>query len=322
MERTTPHGRRKGRVAAMLLAACWVVPAWSAGCDRACLGGVLDGYLGAVLARQPARAPLATGLRQTENAVVTRPGTGVWTTLGALGPVQRRYFDPVTGGAAFFGVVTDRGQPAVASLRLRVRDRQVVEAEWHVAHRGDPGITGQGSQVVFDTDRLAANPPPQRIVPRNRRSSRDELVAVVNSYFDGIVAENGRVVHAHGGCVRYENGFPAFGGPIRGADQTDGFEGRQDCTSGYRTLGGLVVGRRYPMVDEEAQVVLASAVFVRKPGDTRRRNHFMEYFGMEGGLIRSVHAAMFYAAPDQPLPNWAPFYDGNFPQIADPAPTR
>jgi hypothetical protein len=135
------------------------------------------------------------------------------------------------------------------------------------------------------------------------------------------VAENGRVVLAHGGCTRYENGFPAFGGPLAAGQEHDGFEGKQDCTSGYPTLGGLVAARRYPLVDEEAQVVLASAVFVRKAGDPRRRNHFMEVFGVDEGRIRSVHAAMFYAPPDQPLPNWPP-YEGNFPLIVNPEPTR
>jgi len=30
-------------------------------CDRACLGGMLDRYLGAVVAHDPARAPLVAG---------------------------------------------------------------------------------------------------------------------------------------------------------------------------------------------------------------------------------------------------------------------
>jgi len=218
-------------------------------------------------------------------------------------------------------VVTDNGTQAIASVRLRIENRRITEGEWHIAHKGDPGIYGDGSQVVFDAQKLIANPPPARVVPKGERQPRDILVAIVNSYFDGIVAENGRAVLAHGGCSRYENGFPAFGGPLKPGQEKDGFEGRQDCTSGYPTLGGLVSARRYLLVDEEAQIVLASAVFVRKPGDKRRRNHFMEVFGVDGGRIRSVHAAMFYAAPDQPLPNWPP-YDGNFPLIANPSPTK
>jgi hypothetical protein len=307
---------------AALIAPAQAAIAQGAACDRACLRTTLDGFLGAVIAKDPARAPLAHGFRQTQNAKLTLTDAGVWKTLTALGPLQRRYFDPVTGNALFFGLVTDGGVPAVASVRLRIQNRKITEGEWHIAHKGDPGIYGEGSEVVFNAARLAAEPPPERVVPARERLPREELVATVNSYFDGIVAENGRAVLAHGGCTRFENGFPAFGGPLKPGEEADGFQGKQDCTSGYKTLGGLVSARRYPMVDEEAQVVIASAVFVRKAGDKRRRNHFMEVFGVDGGRIRSVHAAMFYAAPDQPLPNWAPFYDGSFPLIVNPTPTK
>lgn len=311
-------------IAAFLAALAMPAPSLAAEpapCDRACLASTLDGFLNAVIAHDPSRAPLAIGFRQTQNSKLTLTDAGVWRTLSALGPLQRRYFDPVSGNAAFFGVVTDNGRQAVASVRLRIVDRKITEGEWHIAHKGDPGIYGEGSEVVFNIERLMADPPPERVVPAQERLPRDTLVAVVNSYFDGIVAENGRAVIAHGGCTRYENGFPAFGGPLEAGKAHDGFNGRQDCTSGYPTLGGLVAARRYPLVDEEAQVVLASAVFVRKAGDKRRRNHFMEVFGVDQGRIRSVHAAMFYAPPEQPLPNWPP-YDGNFPLIVNPNPTK
>ncbi len=291
-------------------------------CDRACLGDKLDRFLDAVVAGDPSRAPLAIGFRQTQNSVLTAAGAGVWQTMTAIGPVQRRYFDPVTGNAAFFGVVTDGGEPAVASLRVRVEDGAITEGEWHIAHKGDPGISGVGSEVLFDIDKLVASPPPERVVPPAERLPRDALVRIVNSYFDALVAGNGRTVLAHGGCSRFENGFEVTGRPIRSGDPNDGFEGRGDCTSGYASLAvALVAARRYLLIDEEAQVVVMSAIFIRKPGDARRRNHFMEVFGIDGGKIRSVHAAMFYAAPDLPLPNWPP-YEGNFPLIANPQPTR
>ncbi len=210
-------------------------------------------------------------------------------------------------------MVTDRGEQAVASVRLRIENRQITEGEWHIAHKGDPGISGQGSDVLFDVEKLIASPPPQRAVPQADRLPRDTLVRIVNTYFDGLVAGNGRTVLAHGGCSRFENGFEVTGRPIRSGDLTDGFQGLGDCTSGYCSLAvALVAARRYLLIDEEAQAVVMSAVFVRKPGDERRPNHFMEVFGIDGGRIRTVHAAMFYAAPDVPLPNWAP-YEGNFP---------
>jgi len=66
-------------------------------CDRACLKNSLDQYLNAVIKHDPAAAPLFVGFRQTENAVVVRPGTGVWKTVTGLGKLQRRYLDPVSG---------------------------------------------------------------------------------------------------------------------------------------------------------------------------------------------------------------------------------
>jgi hypothetical protein len=68
--------------------------AFAADCDRACLKGVLDRYLNAVIQHNPSSVPLTPGYRQTENAVVRRPGQGIWQTAKALGKVQRRYFDP------------------------------------------------------------------------------------------------------------------------------------------------------------------------------------------------------------------------------------
>src|SRR5215207_7264626 len=85
-------------------------------CDRACLRTLLDQYLSAVTKHDPAAAPLFAGFRQTENAVVRRLGTGVWQTVTGLGRVQRRYFDPVTGQAAFFGIVNEGSSEAVVGV--------------------------------------------------------------------------------------------------------------------------------------------------------------------------------------------------------------
>lgn len=86
------------------------------------------------------------------------------------------------------------------------------------------------------------------------------------------------------------------------------FQTKSDCRSGYDTLQiQSVTARRYLMVDEEAQVVVASVVFLRQPLSTRRRNYFTEIFYMDGGKISSVYAAMHCL----PVPNWAP-YDGHF----------
>jgi hypothetical protein len=154
-------------------AAILIPAAFAADCDRACLKGVLDQYLNAIIEHNPSAVPLTPGYRQTENAVVRRPGQGIWQTAKALGKVQRRYFDPVTQNTAYFGTLEETsGNAAVVTLRLKVADRNVAEAEWYLARKGDPGIgVGAGSQAnnaFWDPEYLAAHPPVERVVFRAR----------------------------------------------------------------------------------------------------------------------------------------------------------
>src|ERR1700722_20420798 len=90
-----------------LVTAVWVPTTFAADCDRTCLKGVLDQYLNAVIQHNPSAVPLTAGYRQTENSMVRRPGQGIWQTAKSLGKVQRRYFDPVTQNAAYFGTLEE-----------------------------------------------------------------------------------------------------------------------------------------------------------------------------------------------------------------------
>lgn len=282
-------------------------------CDRACLTGKLDTFLKAVVAKDPAKAGLWAGFRQTENALLTVPGEGIWASNTGIG-LDRRYYDAETGQAEFYGTFTEGEKIVVASVRLKVEDGLVTEAEWHLGRPEDPGITGVGSRATYDAQNLLANPPAARVVPAAQRVPRKQLIAAVNSYFDGIVDGTGRNVQAHPGCLRLENGLGGQNWNSRPAPEADkGWQSMTDCRSGYGGLGIVnVAARRYLMVDEEAQVVVAGAVFIRDPLNPKRRGHFMELFYMDGGKISAVYAAISYADPLVPLPNWEP-YEGNFP---------
>lgn len=286
-------------------------------CGRDCLSGYVDRYLDAVIADDPDQAPLFVGFRQTENAVVVRPGTGTWQSVTGLGEVQRRYFDPETGQAVYFGSVLEADGPAIVTLRVGVANGEITEAEWYIGRQGDPGINGpvqpgEPGGNLYNIDNLRANPPPERVVPRAERLSREALIAITNTYFDGLTTHDGSLIMAHPGCLRVENGVQTTGRPLA-PGSTDGYQGRTHCMSNLTNFGvALVAARRYPLVDVEAQVVLGTVVFLRSPGSTRRRNGLSELFYIDAGKIREIHAAMFYPAHDQPMPNWPP-YDGNFP---------
>jgi hypothetical protein len=294
-------------------------------CDRACLKTTLDQYLTAVTKHDPSAAPLFIGFRQTENATVIKLGTGVWKTVTTLGKVKRQYFDPVSGQAGYFGLVEEGGAPAVATLRLKVENRKITEAEWVISRKGDPGLNGPAGGNVFDAENLISNPPPERSLPKEARMPREAMVAAANSYFDGITTHDGSIINAYQGCTRLENGVTMTGRGARGGRGGDATPPVvTDCTSGLETINiQNVAARRYPIVDEEAGVVLAMAVFIRKPGTTTRRNMFGEWFILDNNKIRTIYATLFYPSPEMPVPNWPPF-DGNWPlpPTLSPAPAR
>jgi hypothetical protein len=315
----------------------------TATCDRACLRTMLEQYLNAVMAHDPSKAPIILGFRQTENAINVRPGQGVWKTVTALGRMQRRFFDPVTGQAGYYGIVKEGDGEAIVTVRVRVENRKLTEAEWYIARANDPGLNGPrraGGPPAnsFNADYLTANPPPDRVVPRAQRLSRQELEGIVTSYFDAITSHDGSVALTHPGCGRVENGSPtpagAFlpplpraggAGAAAGAARAGGAgpvnPAANDCVAGLQNFSAqMVVARRIPLIDEEAQTVLALALFVRRPGSPTPRNVFSEWFFIDEQKIRTIYTAMFYPAPELAVPNWPP-YDGNWPLPAGVVPT-
>jgi hypothetical protein len=311
----------------LALGAAVLIPAaFAADCGRTCLKGVLDQYLTAVVQHNTSAVPLTPGYRQTENAVVRRPGQGIWQTAKALGKVQRRYFDTVTQNAAYFGTLEETsGNAAVVTLRLKITNGKVAEAEWYIARKGDPGIgVGAGAQAnnaFWDPEYLAAHPPVERVVSKTERVSREDLIAITNSYFDSLSARNGHIMIAHPGCVRLENGVLTTQREVPAnlsADAAGIFNGKTDCMNeGAMTNIYAVVARRFPLVDEEAGAVLGLGVFLRKPGVAMRRNQFSEWFLIDQGKLRAIYSSMFYPDQDLIVPNWPP-YDGNWPVLPAP----
>jgi hypothetical protein len=287
-------------------------------CDRACLKTTLDQYLNAVVKHDTSAAPLFVGFRQTDNGVVVRPGTGTWQSITALGDIQRKFFDPVSGQAAYLGLIKEGQATDIATLRLRVENRQITEAEWVIAREGAMGPSGTAGGNLYNLAGFIAEPPPDRTVPQNQRASREVLIAIANSYFDGLTTHDGSIIIAHEGCTRNENGTHTAGpNPNAGAGARGGPGGGGDCTSNLTNFNvSLISARRYPVVDVEQQAVVGFGIFLRKPGTTLMRNLLAEWFFVDNNKIRNIWASMFYPTNDLPVPNWPP-YEGNFPVAAE-----
>lgn len=276
-------------------------------CDRACLKATLDAYLTAVIKRDPNAAPLAADYRATENAVAVKAGRGIWTTASSLGDVQRRYLDPVTGQAAYFGILKEGEAADVVSLRVKVENRKIVEAEWTIARKGASGL--------FDLAGLIADPPPpERTLAPAGRTPRGAMIAVADAYFQGLQDHDGSKVPHVSNCERVENGVrvthrkreaaPATAAPPAGGAPSMAQEGMSgNCVWGFEAFRNSIAAttlRRFPVVDEEAGVVMGATIFTRPPGHPMRRNLLTEYFYIDDAKLAGVWAAMFYLDPAAP----------------------
>ncbi len=73
-------------------------PPTSNACDRACLNGIVDQYLAAMVAHDPSHLPLAKEVKFTEDGVPLKLGDGLWATASGLGSYKVYFAEPETGG--------------------------------------------------------------------------------------------------------------------------------------------------------------------------------------------------------------------------------
>jgi hypothetical protein len=156
------------------------VDAQTDGCDRACLADVLTRYLDSLVAHDPNKAPLADGVRFTEDAVEMPVGDGLWKTASKLRPFRTDFLDARTGTAAVHAVVEEGGTPVLLAARLRVANRRITEIETMVVRTQQEG-------ALFAPDALAQpsaamlTPP-----PKSELMSRDAMAELALRYPEGL----------------------------------------------------------------------------------------------------------------------------------------
>jgi hypothetical protein len=149
-------------------------------CDRQCLEGFIDNYLDALAAHDVRRARLAANVRATENGEVMAPGEGLWKTAGPRTDYRIYVADAAAGQVGFIGTILQSdGRPLMLALRLKVVDGAIHEVE---------AITGAPFELPGSP--LVASPRPalSRTVPVGQRLSREQMIAVADRNFDGILA--------------------------------------------------------------------------------------------------------------------------------------
>jgi len=240
----------------------------TATCDRSCLEGVIDRYMSALVAHDPARIPAGPNIRFTENDQPLKLGQGTWRTVDALGTYKHYFADPASGQVGFIGTVREHGVPAFMDLRLRVEQGRITEAESFII-RDPEAYRRYETMGKPEATWLEA-------VPSDQRLSRTTLIETVNKYFQSMSHNDGRGDYSffHPECNRIEHGLQTTN--IR---QKEAYGHSHDldfasmsCADQFRTgFLGFVTDmrdRRFPVIDEERQAIYAS-VCVDQNGTVR-----------------------------------------------------
>ena len=290
--------------------------AWIAvACDHACLIGHLHRYMDALVHRDPARAPLAKGVRFTENDVAIPIGRGLWRTISGASDTGLEVADPQTGETAWFGLVYEHGHPAYYAMRLKIEDGRIGQVETVVVRQtGLPAPFGPPEKYTHD-------PAFAEVLPPEQRKPRERLRAVADSYFDTVELNDGTVFAPFDqDCGRTENGISttAASGGIGAAGIAPGCEAQ--FRLGIYRINKRVRERRYFLIDEERGVVVATGFFDHANGfDSYQTTDgktmktalkwpntisLMEAFKIRDGKIWRVEAIFTYVPYSMPNP-WA-----------------
>jgi len=280
--------------------------------NRTELYGVLDAYLAALRARNPARVDWAEGARTSENNVMLAVGDGLWGTITGIGGYRLRFADPKTGQVGYFGTLTETHEESAFTLRLAVDDRgRLTEAETLVVRQSDSGIRFE-NQRFEDKPILTANVA--------RPLARDAMIALSDGYFSTLQLNDGTLhTQFHPDCNRVENGVQTTNNPdFAKIVPVSALGCEAQFRMGNYRYDDRLRARRYPLVDEERGLVLAYA-FIDHSGrlgeyqltDGRtvtsplRRPHsfyLAELFKIEDALLRQIEANFITVPYHMPSP--------------------
>jgi hypothetical protein len=252
----------------LLILAAIVLPVQSgsaATCDRACLEGLVNRYLDAMLARNPFSLPLAPKVKFTENDQVLKLGEGLWLTASAPGSYKLYAADPQAGEVGFLGTMRENGTPIALAIRLKVENRRIGEVETLIIREADSAknieAMGRPDPLFLET------------VPVAQRKSRDEMIAVANRYYDGIEQSKGSIVPFDTTCSRVQNGLkttnnPDYKPPAPMTWNPLALGCKEQLDTGFFSFIRKVYPRRFLVVDEERGLVFGSFLF-QVPGTVK-----------------------------------------------------
>jgi hypothetical protein len=231
-------------------------PNFNYDCDRACLNGSLDHVLAAMAAHDPSSLPLARDIKYTENGQQLKIGDGFWGTASGS-PTYKIYADdPQTGQAMFLGVLSENGAPVILCVRLKVELHRITEIEAIVARK-------EAGSIARPENLVTPNPIFAEVVQPAQRRSRQNMIAIANSYFNAIEKGHGSFVPFDENCNRIESGVQTTNNKQL-ATSPDSVLGL-GCADQIKTRNfqpdTLIRDRRFAVIDEERGLVFVLGFF-------------------------------------------------------------
>ncbi|HUA19735.1 MAG TPA: hypothetical protein VMB25_13390 [Bryobacteraceae bacterium] len=235
-------------------------------CDRACMVGLVQRVLEAMLTHIHSSLPLAEGVRYSENGQFIAIGDGLWGTAGKIempgaGRYAALYADPASGTAAYWGRSNEHGTPGVLALRIKVGGGKISEIEAIDVREESVGPRG-------GTMTLMRPPLPVEFMPASL-GSLDPVFqgkaagpvppALMTAYFDGLEKHSSKAVTFLADCTRRDN---AVQESLGCAAQMDGSGPSPDGLYPFTTK---VRDRRILIADAGRGVVIAVAM-IDNPG--------------------------------------------------------
>ncbi len=278
--------------------------------NRAMLYAVLDVYLAALDAKDPAPVPFAKAVRNSENNVMIPTGEGLWGTIERLGSYQLRFADVQTGQVGYFGTVREPLEESALTVRLKVEpDGQISEVETIVVRQSDSGIKFENPRY-WEKPILNSNPA--------HPCPRDEMIALSDGYFSTLQLNDGTLyTKFHPDADRVENGVQTTHNPeFAKIVPVSALGCEEQFKMGNYRYDDRLRGRRFPLVDEKRGLVLAFGFIdhsgkldtyqltdgrtVKSPVRRPHSFYLAELFKIGGGMIMQIEANFIT------VPYWMP----------------
>lgn len=221
---------------------------------------IMELYLAKLVKNEPKGLPISKTVKITENGYPIHLGEGLFQTAKKILFTQYMV-DPSTGQVAVFSVVQEDVMPTNTMIRLKLKWGKIIEIETIIARDGE-------ASIAAPNDLMTPKPIYDELLSEANRLSRDEMIAVADSYFDGIEQNTSEIVPFHPDCNRTENGARTTNVPPR---FTMGCKEQFDAK--VFTYITHVRNRRFLIVDEERGLVWGIFVF-DIPGKREHFEHF------------------------------------------------